>query len=581
MHSQESNNLPMKSMIKQSPGGSKPASVLAPSDVPVICTPKNREDAEFIESEIKRLTSDNDLTRLHLVEVLKEQWPLGIGDHKFELTEKDRLNTLDDLENKGFDRGRLEKAGGYLLCLFRNICKLHVDDKEPPKRLNYSSPTKDDNKVRDALKRDASLIEMTWPEIATDDVDNSMICRDETSGWRPLDRSELKHPHHHVIDKTLCAIPPDRGRSGMEFLASKKRIHPLADTLQRCKRDYTGTDEAAIAIVENIAATYMNNEHPIPNMVLRNLLFTQAGLTMQDENITCPLFVPVLCGDQGTYKSSWWEVLATLGQPHLKHCYSVCSASPAHLINDITLRSTSAFMEIAETERYLTPSTLDGFKNLITDTHPIGRRPYDVAPTRFKRKSVWVGSSNHPTAVLVDRSSTYDRRIIPIWIPSGDFIDIDQMQARVSELWGAVMHLHEKGYCPTPQSIPPNLYGELGSYQRDFIEVTPKEQSLIDYARGVNLVDPSEACVRAFGLAERDVTATDVRDARNIYKATLPDMGFEETRIRMNGKRISVFKRAGDSRLLVGRIYTIRADINQGRSTPINWPVDDDENTDF
>ena len=238
-------------------------------------------------------------------------------------------------------------------------------------------------------------------------------------------------------------------------------------------------------------------------------------------------------------------------------------------------------MELAEIERFLTPANVDSFKNLVTDTHPLGRRPYDVAATRFKRMSVWVGSTNHPTAVCVDRSSPYDRRIIPIWIPSGTFIDIDQMNDRVREIWGAVMRLYEKGYCVNPQGIPSNLYADLGSYQQDFIETTPREQSLIDYAKGVNIVVPSEACIRALGMTATDVDASDVRAARNIYKNLLPDMGFKEDRIRSNGRRLSVFKRDAKSELNPVKLQEARSDINRERSTPIDWPIDYVANGDF
>ena len=547
----------------------------------VSCEPNTKADNKFIDSEIKRLTEANDPVRLEIVETLQQLWPQGIEGNRYELTCEQRLSIISDLTECGFDATGLESISGYAISLFAKIHEKHILNKQPPARINYTTPDKSDDAVRRALQRDSEVLNMAFPNLGLNVVDQSIICKGDDGHYRSLNRIELKHPELAAIDRTLCAVPPDRARKTLEYEAAKNPVHPLREEFDKCKHEYKGIDEQAIELVESIPKLLMSNDHPIPNMIIRNLLFSQAALVVGEQSATVPLFVPVLAGEQGTYKSSFWESLSTLGLPHLKNNYAVCSSTAQQLTSDITLRSTAPWMELAELERFLTPANVDSFKNLVTDTHPLGRRPYDVAATRFKRMSVWVGSTNHPTAVCVDRSSPYDRRIIPIWIPSGTFIDIDQMNARVREIWGAVMRLYEKGYCISPQGIPSNLYADLGSYQQDFVETTPREQSLIDYARGVNIVVPSEACVRALGMTENAIEASDVREARNIYKNILPDMGFIATRVRANGRRLSVFTRNAKSKLNPVKLQEVRSDINRGRSAPIDWPVDHEDNGDF
>ena len=529
----------------------------------------------LIEEQIKLYADKSDKIRHDLLQealVLVKQ--LFLQNHPgSEISNADIDTWTAVLKERDFCVECLDGLDPVTLSGLYNICKTHLDNNEAPKRIHYPKPGRDDENVRQAIDRETALIEMTFKHLGIDAVDGGLIKRDEVTGhYVPLTRGELKNTELHVMDKTMCAVSPERARKLLLHNAERNVIHPLAEELNKCAEEYQGTDEEAKELVDNIPKLLFNNDFPIANQAFKQTLFTQADLAMGNPQAVCNLFVSILAGEQGTYKSSAWKTLATLNLPHLENCYSVCSSTAQQLTQDVTLRSPAAWMELAEIERYLTSSNLDSFKNLVTDTHPLGRRPYDPAPTRFRRMSVWVGSTNHPMSILVDRSSSYDRRLVPIQVPSGSFIDIDQLNDRVREIWGAVLHLYKKGYCPNPSSLHPSCYEVLAEYQSQFQEVSPVEQDLLDYAKGMNVVNPSDAVPRALGIEHVDVTASQIKDARNVYKNHLAEAGFVPDRIRVDGRRLSVFVRTSETEMSPRQLLAMQDEINRGRSRHIDFP---------
>ena len=535
----------------------------------------NQDSIGLIEGQIKLYADNLDKVRHDLLEealVLVRQ--LFLQNHpglQISIDEIETWKTL--LKEKNFCVECLDGLDPVTLSGLYNICKTHLADNEAPTRLHYPRPGRDDDNVRQAIDRESALLEMTFKDLGIDAVDGSLIKRDEQSGnYVPLTRGEQKNPDLHVLDKTMCAVSPERVRKLLLHRAERRTIHRLAEEFNKCHEEYQGTDEQAIQLVDNLPNILFGNDFPIANQAFKQTLFTQVDLALGNPEAICNLFISILAGEQGTYKSSAWKTLSTLNLPHLETCYSVCSSTAQQLTQDVTLRSPAAWLELAEIERYLTPSNLDSFKNLVTDTHPMGRRPYDPAPTRFRRMSVWVGSTNHPMSVLVDRSSAYDRRLVPIQVPTGTFIDIDQLNDRVREIWGAVMRLYKRGYCPNPSSLHPSCYEVLAEYQAEFQELSPMEQDLLDYAKGVNVVNPSEAVPRALGVEHVDVTPAQIKDARNVYKNALTDMGFVPDRIRVDGRRLSVFSRTTETQMSPRQLLSTQEDINRSRSRVIDFP---------
>lgn len=534
-------------------------------------------DRDFLKKQVERFTDSPDPVRLRVVEELKAQFMQTVlyGRDVLHLSDTEVADSKKQLADYGFSASDLAGVSTYLMNGLCKICKDHINENQPPKRLNCPRPTNQDAAVRQAVQKEEALVAVTFPDIGTDEVSLELVRRNADGHYVPLTRGELKNPELHILDKTLCSATPDRIKKVMSHVAEKNTIHPLREEILKCMEEYSGTEEEAIKLVDNLPTILMGNDHPIANQGFKQILFTQADLALGNPHAICNLFIPILAGEQGTYKSSTWKTIATLNLPHLEHCYSVCSSTAQQLTQDVTLRSPAAWMELGEVERYLSRSNLDSFKNLVTDTHPMGRRPYDPAPTRFRRMSVWVASTNHSMSVLVDKSSSYDRRLLPIQIPTGSFIDIDQLNSRIREIWGAVGYLYRLGYCTNPASLNPALYADLSEYQEQFRETPPIYQDLMDYAEGMNTIIVSEAASNALGIDPQDVNDELIKEVRAIYKNELPGRGFKQTRKRLKHSRPTVFERDASTRIKKDDLVRKQNKINSDRQRPISFPRDE------
>ena len=543
------------------------------TDTPLPCEPNTKADLSYLKSQLQLFTNKNDDVRASIISTCTDQWRIGTNRGvPLSLGKGEKVEVLATLEGHGFDTNALSTASNYLLKLLHNVSKAHINDTSPPKRFPRPSPNRTDVEVMEATRRDRQLINMAFPEIAENVIDGTAWCIDrETGEQRPLTRDELKHPDQHILDTTLCNVPIDRAKRGMGYAAAKNQFHPLKRELDKCASEFKGGREEALNLVQNLSTMFFSNDSAIANTVMEHLVMTQVGLINQDKKVFCPQFCVVLAGDQGTFKSTFWETFGTMGAGGDRDgLVSTVSATPDKFFNDITYRSVTSVMEFAEIERFITGSHLDSFKNAITDKSPLGRLPYDVATTRRKRFSLWVGSTNKPNSILTDRSSSYDRRLVPILLPDRTAVDIDRVDKTIRQVWGAAAFLYGQQYLPYPHSLPSAMFDDLGDYQADFYELTPLEEGLLAYASGVDLVIPSEALQRTFNLPARDVTDKMIAQARSLFRTQLPGLGFEKDRTRYGNRRVSSFKRHRP--LTFSEMETARTDANRNREEQIKFP---------
>jgi hypothetical protein len=484
--------------------------------------------------------------------------------------------TRIELMGSGFHPRLVDQLGivskAFLLRCFRMA-------KKAPARLPSSLklPGNDPEAYKKLLESDSAVVDFAMPSIRRNVLTHELVYEGGDGKHITLQGNDLNTIHLRIAQEVSGSIPKDRAKDQVLFKASQNLWHPGRDFINECRRKYDLSLEEAKQIVNNIASTYLHNDEKIPNIVLGLWLQAHACNTFDLPNAHAPEYLPILCGDQGCFKSSFLQILFG-GLTGERSLTTIVSADPQAFFKDVTLVSTAWMMEFPEIERWLTKQNLNAFKGRVTDPYPEGRRPYDALVTRFKRYAVWAGTTNNPQGVLIDKSSNFDRRFIPIQIPSGQYIETELLEQNLEKLWAAVMVLVEAGIETRPHTLPNNLYGELVDYQSPFLEQSPVEGTLLAYASAVNEFSTADAIRCCFGVAEHEISDNLSQEAKQIFRKHLKMMGFTSKKKRVAGGGIYVYLR--DTKLTSQELRNRQADANRGRTNSIRFdsiPVDGQE----
>ena len=391
------------------------------------------------------------------------------------------------------------------------------------------------------IKEHERSVLMGFPGIARNVFTGETVCLNAAGEYQTLPPEAMRVPHLYIADKANLFVPKDMAKDMVLMLSSQSPFNPARNALLACSKSHDLSIEEAKEIIFSIPETYMNNDEEVANQVFGYFLVCAARLHLGIEDALPPEFVPILGGEQGCYKSSFIEVLFNYVKD--RSMWSVVTSSPEKFFSDITLRSTAACMEFPEIENWLNLKNLNAFKAAVTDAFPEGRRPYDTAPTKTKRMSVWVGTTNNADSVLIDRTSSYDRRFIPIRIPNGTFIDTESAARDTSRIWAAAVKLVEENVIHRPHALPKSVYANLSEYQDGFFDECPLQEGALAYARGSNFVYPPDTMLHVFGQRPEEIDPAQLKTIKAIYKKYLPMMGFEWKRQRVDGSQVRMWVR--------------------------------------
>ena len=486
--------------------------------------------------------------------------------------------TRKALLGSGFRPIFLESLGVIArCCLLENFRAAKQAPKALPQRLPNSP-----QHYKEQVDADSLVVDFALPGIKRNLLTHEIVYTRDDGSDVVIQGGSLNTIHLLIAELIEGSIPKDRAKDQVIFKADQNPWNPGRDFIQECQRHHSLTVQEAKQIVFSIASTYLHNDEELPNRVLGLWLIAHALNTFDMPNSQAPEYLPILAGEQGCYKSSFLRILFG-GHTGERSLTSVVSTDPAAFFKDVTLVSTAWFMEFPEIERWLTKTHLNAFKGRVTDPFPEGRRPYDPLPSKFKRLSAWAGTTNNPLGILIDRSSAYDRRFIPIQIPAGTFIETKKLEEDLTKLWAAVMVCVEHGIAPNPHSLPADLYKDLAQYQEPFAEESPLQETLLAYARGNNEVNTLEALRCCFGLTAIAVTDEQFKEAKAIYRKYLTVQGFTSKKKRLKGRQTWIYVR--DVQLTSEEINENRKEVNRNRANIIRFdplPSDKDgDNLDF
>ena len=171
--------------------------------------------------------------------------------------------------------------------------------------------------------------------------------------------------------------------------------------------------------------------------------------------------------------------------------------------------------------------------------------------------------------MLIDKSSSFDRRFIPIQIPSGKFIETELLEENVEKIWAAVMVCVEQAGNSRPHTLPQDLYGDLIEYQSPFLEQSPIESTLLAYASAVNKLNTHQAIRCCFGVEEHEIQPELLSEAKSVFRRHLERMGFESKKFKENGKAVYYYVRKMP--LALQELRQLQLNVNKGRTNIVRF----------
>jgi predicted P-loop ATPase len=145
----------------------------------------------------------------------------------------------------------------------------------------------------------------------------------------------------------------------------------------------------------------------------------------------------VLMGDQGAYKSSFWQCL---GGPFFSDALGDISTK-----DDVMVLHRSWIMEWAELDHITNRKHAGQVKAFLSQAVDLLRVPYGKAVESFPRRGIIVGTTNKTTGFLVDETGNRRFWVIPTTKTQRDQIDTASLLLERDAIWAAAVCAYRSG----------------------------------------------------------------------------------------------------------------------------------------
>ena len=230
------------------------------------------------------------------------------------------------------------------------------------------------------------------------------------------------------VEATNRAVGVDLICATIEKIADENEYSPVVDYLDSVANEHTDT-----GILDALASRLLHTSEPVHQTFLKKWL---VGCVARAYNPGVKFEeVLVLQGAQGTYKSTFFNVLAGDG-------WFSDGLMSSGKEKDMLMHLHSYWIhELGEIDSAFSRKSQGELKNFISRKEDAYRLPYGRQVIKQKRRSAFCATVN-PREFLLDE--TGDRRY---WvIPITENVDIDATKKLRDEIWGAAANLYKQGF---------------------------------------------------------------------------------------------------------------------------------------
>ena len=394
----------------------------------------------------------------------------------------------------------------------------------------YKKPSYGQKKLEEALKRQGQYRYNTV--LQTIEVKDKWA----KSDWTPIDDYTLNTLCRVLKQKDVKYATPARV-AALLLSSFANKINPIREYFQSLS--YLGSDP-----ISTLADTVVLSKLPhYYNGMFRKYLskwMTGAVANVFTEDRCANHLCLILCGKQGTFKSTW---IRELCPPKLKSYYIEGGIDPDN--KDSLIETTMNF--IVNLDDYfagISKNKIHEFKGFITKNTVKVRRPYSRYPEEMQKICSFIASSNESHFL---HDTTGNRRFLAFEI---ERIDIKRaMQLDMDQAWAQAYHLFQSDF---QYWLTDEDKAELQLNNEHFEVQSVEYELLILYLRPPNQGEGPDATLTNAQIQTFLQQKTSARISRKKLGEALAKAGFPKRQKQHNYKRTRVYE----------VIYTDEADLN-------------------
>ena len=232
----------------------------------------------------------------------------------------------------------------------------------------------------------------------------------------------------------------------------------------------------------------------------------------------------VLMGDQGAYKSSFWQCL---GGPFFSDALGDISSK-----DDVMVLHRSWIMEWAELDHITNRKHAGQVKAFLSQAVDLLRVPYGKAVESFPRRGIIVGTTNKTAGFLVDETGNRRFWVIPTTKTQANQINTAALLLERDAIWSAAVHAYRNG---ETSRLPAHMEQQVASENDAYLVASPWRSAIEAYLvkrSSVELLTTEEILQHAIQKPLERQSKVDQMQVASILR----DLGYERRR-EAGGKR--------------------------------------------
>lgn len=217
------------------------------------------------------------------------------------------------------------------------------------------------------------------------------------------------------------------------------------------------------AYIEALASAYLRVGDTPGSIYDEMLKRTLIGAVARAYNPGCKHDTAcVIMGDQGAYKSSFWNCLA--GEFFSDALGDISSK------DDLMVLHRSWIMEWAELDHVTNRKHAGQVKAFLSQAVDMFRVPYGKSTEAFPRRGIIVGTTNRTTGFLVDETGNRRFWVIPTTKTQHDQIDTASLLLERDAIWSAAVAAYRNG---ETSRLPAEMEHQLASENESYVVDNP------------------------------------------------------------------------------------------------------------
>ena len=251
-------------------------------------------------------------------------------------------------------------------------------------------------------------------------------------------------------------------------VANENLYDPVTEYLNRNAREVEPT------YIDRLATTYLRpcdeaqSEPTIYDEMLKRTLIGAVARAFSPgckHDTAC-----VIMGDQGAYKSSFWQCL---GGPFFSDALGDITSK-----DDIMVLHRSWMMEWAELDHITNRKHAGQVKAFLSQAVDLLRVPYGKAVESFPRRGIIVGTTNKTAGFLVDETGNRRFWVIPTTKTQQDQINTAALLLERDAIWSAAVHAHRDG---ESSRLPLAMENQISEENDSYLIDSPWRSPIIEY----------------------------------------------------------------------------------------------------